>query len=154
MVDCQSAIQLGRAEHGAAYERLLAQLDGEDLLSAGRSAAGLHSIWSKYQGIARRDFQLSILPLCWEVLLHSAAWPAWKVTVFLRILWVTPDARSLAPLLWFLEYTPDAALAHDAARAIAVLGRAVVAPCLPKTGDQRLQARLDDVAAELADLTI
>lgn len=28
MVDCQSAIQLGRAEHGAAYERLLAQLEG------------------------------------------------------------------------------------------------------------------------------
>ena len=149
-----SQIILGWIDHGADYEKLLSMLDGENVQAAGRTAAGLSTIWNKYRAIAQRDFKENILPLCWEVILkHSTDWPAWKVTTFFRILQVTPDARSLEPLFWFLESTANDAMAHDAAKAIARLGRDVVTPRLAKAKatSARLSARMEDVGLELDD---
>ncbi len=150
-----AAIVLGRIDHGPAYDRFQAALAAEDIRAAGRMAGGLHTVWAKYQAIATRDLQGAVLPLCWEVLLkHVNSWPDWQVTAYLRILWVTPDPRSLEPLMWFLETTANDGHAHDAARAVALLGRAAVATRLAESRAKHelARARLDDVEAELTDI--
>ncbi len=147
-------ILIGWIEHGPMYNELLANLDAEDIESAGRSAAGLNLIWDKYRHLAETKFKKDILPLCWEVILkHSTSWPNWKVVTFFRMMEAVPHEDSLEPLIWFIENTDNDALSYSAVKSLARLKKEIVAPRLKQSEsiNVRIRTRLEDALEELED---
>ena len=50
----------------------------------------------------------------------------WKQVTVLRMVEVVPHPDSLEPLIWYMENTPDPAMAHSAAMALLQLPRELV----------------------------
>jgi hypothetical protein len=148
----QARILIGWIDHGAEYDTLLQRLDAEDVQRAGRTAAGLSSIWDRYQREAATRLRETVLPLCWESLLkHADDWPSWKLIAFVRMLVGVPHVASAEPLIWFLEHADDEPVARTATQALARLPRDAALAALARAaadGD-RVRSRVHDAVEDV-----
>lgn len=126
-----AAIVRGWSEHAALYRQVLAELDQVNVAAESQQVTGISRIWTVFGMNARIDYGPAILPLCWEVILKFGdLWPRWKVITFLEMIGAVPQAKSVEPVLTFMQEVAPIDFIEAAANTLRDLPTADVQPAL------------------------
>lgn len=104
----QYEIILGWKNNSDSFKQYLAEIDSINFDIERKTATGVAGVWRQYATIAKEDYGVLILPLCWEVLLkYGKEWDSLVMNIFLTAVEYIPNIRSVEPLLRYMEATTD-----------------------------------------------